>query len=77
MTSLGEYRVGIDFNPGKNLLVHKLKEAAADFIDMISEIEPAMDADPGEVERLKALAMTAIETGAMWAVKAATKPPMD
>ena len=30
-----------------------------------------------EVSRLKALAMTAIEDGAMWAVKAATKQPME
>jgi len=68
----GEYRVGISFNPGNNPLVDKLKRAAADLIDMIDNM-PAVD--DGEVARLKALAMTDVEGAAMWAVKAATKPP--
>jgi len=77
MASTGEYKVGITFNPGGNEMVNKVKRAAADLIDLIETI--AVDADEGsawdiEVKRLKALAMTHIEDGAMWAVKAATKP---
>ena len=70
MTTTGEYRVGIDFNPGKNPLVDNIKRAAADFIDIVEGVV----ANDSEVMRLKALAMTAIEDAAMWAVKAATKP---
>jgi hypothetical protein len=72
MTTLGEFRVGIDFNPGKNQTVDKLKRAMADFIDYVSEMETTGDIN--EVNRLKALAMTHAEDAAMWAVKAATKP---
>jgi len=70
--TLGEYKVGISFNPGGNEMVDKLKRAAADLIDLIAMVETK--AAVGEVDRLKALAMTCIEEGAMWAVKAATKP---
>lgn len=62
----GEYRVGIHFNPGGNPQVSEIKEAAAELIDMIE----AYGRDP----RTTALAMTAIEDGAMWAVKSITKP---
>ena len=70
--TLGEYRVGITFNPGGNETVDAIKRAAADLIDLIDRIEIKHEAS--EVARLKALAITHIEDGAMWAVKAATKP---
>lgn len=73
MTTLGEYKVGISFNPGKDKQVDQIKRAAADLIDLIGTIQN--NANVPEVGRLKALAMTAVEEGAMWAVKAATKPP--
>jgi hypothetical protein len=73
MTTTGEYRVGIDFNPSGNETVAKIKQAAADLIDMIEDIEVG---DIEDIGRLKALAMTHIEDAAMWAVKAATKKPM-
>ena len=73
--TLGEYRVGISFNPGKNPLVDRIKAAAADLIDMIGDISD--DNTTGEVKRLKALAMTHVEDAAMWAVKAVTKPPQE
>lgn len=76
MTTKGEYRVGVKFNPSQNSLVDRIKRASADLIDLIETI-PATMRDDGprgpEVARLKALAQTAIEDGAMWAVKAATK----
>ena len=79
----GEYRVGINFNPSADDMVGKIKRAAADLIDLIETIPattrndntagPA-DTRSTEVARLKALAQTEIESAAMWAVKAATKP---
>ena len=69
----GEYRVGITFNPSNDDTVGKIKRAAADLIDLIETIEASA---PSDIPRLKSLAQTAIEDGAMWAVKAATKGPM-
>lgn len=69
----GEYRVGIDFNPSGNDAVGFMKYKAA---QLINEIEGIYNPDGGpEVERLKALAATAVEEAAMWAVKAITKKP--
>jgi hypothetical protein len=70
----GEYRVGIDFNPSADDTVGRIKRAAADLIDMIESIDAHKDGPSPEVMRLKSLAQTAVEDGAMWAVKAATKP---
>lgn len=67
----GEYRVGINFNPSNDDLVGQIKRKGADLIDLIERV-PTLDI--AERGRLKALAQTAIEDGAMWAVKAATKP---
>ncbi len=72
--TLGEYRVGIDFNPSGDDTVSKIKTAAAVLIDFIDNIEDRAD---GEVKRLKSLAQTHIEDGAMWGVKAATKKPRE
>ena len=71
----GEYRVGINFNPSADDMVGKIKRAAADLIDLIESITASHGGDQyNEVTRLKALAQTDIESAAMWAVKAATKP---
>ena len=68
--TIGQQRVRLDFNRGESLEVDDLKVLAAELIDAIVEIEnPFGD---GEIARLKALAATSIEEGAMWAVKAAT-----
>lgn len=66
----GEYRVGINFNPSKASVVDQIKQKAAELIDLIEEIP----ADANDRPRLKAIAQTAVEEAAMWAVKAATKP---
>jgi hypothetical protein len=71
--TLGEYKVGITFNPGGNPQVDTLKRLAAAFIDEINSFA----SDNPEVGRLKALAMTNAEDAAMWAVKAVTKGPME
>jgi hypothetical protein len=67
----GEYRVGIAFNPSASGAVDSIKLQAASLIDALGAI--AADRDhPGA--RCAALAMTEIESAAMWAVKAITKP---
>lgn len=79
----GEYRVGINFNPSNDDMVGRIKRQAADLIDLIDSIQvlgaetEAQLIRSTEVGRLKALAQTTIEEGAMWAVKAATKPAME
>lgn len=72
--TLGEYRVGISFNPGGNEHVNTIKRVAADFIDYCEELRPTDNVDNGEVNRLFSLAQTSIEVAAMHAVKAVTKP---
>ena len=63
--SLGSQRVRESFNPGGHDMVDKIKRYTADLIDLCEELK---DKDP----RLAALAQTAYEEAAMWAVKAAT-----
>lgn len=76
----GEYRVGITFNPSADDTVGRIKSMASALIDFIDGIRvPAVNDElsamhSNEVARLKALAQTHVEEGAMWAVKAATKP---
>lgn len=78
----GEYRVGIKFNPSGSSVVDEIKDKACDLIDLIDAIYGGSGDDlddkkanirANEIARLKSLAMDAIEEGAMWAVKAATK----
>ena len=74
----GEYRVGINFNPSGDDVVGKIKRAAADLIDLIETLPSDRETQRGnEAGRLKALAQTDIETAAMHAVKAATKPDIE
>jgi len=63
--SLGANRVRESFNPSGNVMVDKIKRYTADLIDLCEELK---NKDP----RLAALAQTAYEEAAMWAVKAAT-----
>jgi len=74
----GEYRVGITFNPSGDGMVGQIKRGAADLIDLIEGVTTDGETDQYiEVSRLKALAQTDIETAAMYAVKAATKKPVE
>lgn len=63
----GEYRVGIGFNPSADNMVDQIKLKTADLIDLIAE--------SGKDGRCTALAQTAYEEAAMWAVKSVTKQP--
>ncbi len=78
MTTLGEYRVGIDFNPSGDEAVDRIKKLSAALIDEIQELHPhggdQLLPEWQEVERLKGLAMDSAENAAMYGVKAATKP---
>lgn len=67
----GEYRVGKDFNPSGNSAVDKIKEETAKLIDYLNPLALSH----GTGGREAALAMTAYEDAAMWAVKAITKKP--
>jgi len=63
--SVGERRVRTTFNPSAESSVDKIKQTTAQLINLCDEIK---DKDI----RLAALAMTAYEEAAMWAVKLAT-----
>jgi hypothetical protein len=63
--SLGKDRVRAGFNPSGDQRVESIKSLSAQLIDICEDLKPL---DP----RLAALAQTAYEEAAMWAVKAAT-----
>ena len=63
--TLGETRVRKSFNPSANEEVEYIKQITALLIDFCETLKAK---DP----RLAALAQTAFEEAAMWAVKAAT-----
>lgn len=73
--TLGESRVRIAFNPSNEDYVFQIKQKAAELIDFIegsASRKNLTDAEVGEYLRLMDLSLTAIEEGAMWAVKMAT-----
>jgi hypothetical protein len=69
--TLGQRRVRVAFNPGRINEVDKIKAKAAEFIDFCYEMQGRAT---NEEARVWALAMTAMEEAAMWAVKAMTTP---
>jgi hypothetical protein len=72
--TIGEDRVRVKFNPSANDLVSRIKQRTAGLIDICEEMKHhvAPGNPPSEANRLLALAQTAYEEAAMWAVKAAT-----
>lgn len=80
MQTTGQYRVMGTLDPSNNATVDEIKAMAAALIDRIVAIAPPQVKDPtleNEIARCKALAITHVEDAAMWAVKAATKPPKE
>ena len=67
--SIGEDRVRTKFNPSANSQVDQIKQVTAELIDICQGLK---DGKLTEQTRLAALAQTAYEEAAMWAVKAAT-----
>jgi len=63
--SIGKQRVRIEFNSSNSGLVDQIKRKTAELINLCEDFK---EKDP----RLAALAQTAYEEAAMWAVKAAT-----
>lgn len=63
--AIGEDRVRVAFNPSGSSPVDEIKQKSAELINLCQQFK---DKDP----RLVALAQTAYEEAAMWAVKAAT-----
>lgn len=77
--TMGEMRVGINFNPSSNPDVDDIKIKAAELINFLESKRPAKNQEDkfqgfsNEVNRLISLAQTHLEDAAMWAVKAVTK----
>jgi hypothetical protein len=71
--SLGQDRVRIDFNVNGDDNVTLIKKKSAKLIDICESLKPQDGSMmSSEKARLIALAQTAYEEAAMWAVKAAT-----
>jgi hypothetical protein len=72
----GEYRVGVNFNPGGHEQVDGIKNITAGLIDEMERVVRVGNGDGGnrEAARCAAIAQTRYEEAAMWAVKAVTKP---
>jgi hypothetical protein len=72
--TFGERTVRHNFNPSEDSKVSAIKRCAADLIDMCEELRQGVAAEGTsmEVARCASIAITHIETGAMFAVKAAT-----
>jgi hypothetical protein len=69
--TIGERRVRASFNPSANDKVSVLKSKTAVLINLVEDLK---EPDNPEKSRCAALAQTAYEEAAMWAVKAATGP---
>lgn len=65
--TLGQERVGVDFNPSKQELVDIIKSKSAELIDLCEKMR--VDAS-SEKNRRISLAQTHFETASMFAVKA-------
>lgn len=67
--TLGEVRVRTEFNASGSTTVDKIKGRTAELINYVNSLPSENNS---EQKRLVALALTAYEEAAMWAVKAAT-----
>lgn len=72
--TIGEHRVGMNFNPSGDPRVDDIKAKGAALIDAIDQLQITPDVGDEGV-RLKHFGMQAAEDAAMWGVKAATKRP--
>ena len=68
--SFGEKAVGLDFNPSGDPTVYTLKSQIAAAIDTLHELREGTS--NGEVKRMCSVAITELQAGQMWAVKAIT-----
>lgn len=70
--SFGQKAVGLTFNPGGHPEVENIKTACATIIDQLNDARAKTES--GDKKRMYSEAITAIQTGQMWGVKAATWP---
>lgn len=78
LMALGDYRVGVAFNPSGSSDVDHIKRLAADlinFLELKREQLVGHGGDDPEIQRLISIAQTGVEEAAMWGVKAVTKLP--
>lgn len=68
--SFGEKAVGLHHNPSNNPTAAQIKKLAAELIDELHELRN--DNPQSETYRMASIAITEIQTGVMWGVKAAT-----
>lgn len=68
--SFGQKAVGLRFNPSSDIPTQQIKERAAALIDTLNDYRNATQ-DP-EVKRMLSLAITEVQAGQMWGVKAVT-----
>lgn len=72
----GEKAVGINFNPGGNEEVNKVKALYAEIIDICNDLrlqaKESVDIESTEKGRLLSIAITEAQTAQMWAVKGVT-----
>lgn len=68
--TFGMKAVGLTFNPGGHPEVDAIKKVCASLIDDLHNSRQATDS--GDKKRMYSEAITAIQTGQMWGVKAAT-----
>lgn len=66
----GEKAVGLTFNPSSDPTVQAIKQKCAELIDEINELRT--NQPNAEIARMASIAITDIQSGQMWAVKAAT-----
>lgn len=69
--TFGEKAVGLSFNPSGNNEVDSIKRKCAAIIDELHEVRERANVG-GEVKRMLSIAITEVQTGQMWAVKAVT-----
>lgn len=81
--SFGEKAVGLTFNPSNDANVQAIKESCAKVIDVLNDLrekekEPKEDQSKeealiaGERIRMLSVAITELQSGQMWGVKAVT-----
>ncbi len=68
--TFGEKACGLTFNPSGDPDVAKLKQAAADFIDLCNNLREGTRSP--EKKRMFSVAITEAQSAQMWSVKAAT-----
>lgn len=68
--SFGGKAVGLKFNPSADPSVEEIKLQAADLINTLHTLR--LSTEDGEKKRMYSVAITEVQTGQMWAVKAVT-----